>query len=746
MNRYQDTLNPSRPRLAGPSRLDSVFARLKRAAQALLGIACVGVAGFVLHAASPDPIGTEILGDPDFELSTPDGSFPDHAWQPAWAPLESGAVCTTTAGRTGHGLWAYTGSRPIEWWTGPYQQFAVVPGAIYRAGAWIRTPPGGSWVEGSRALVRLLFLDAAGNTLNTFDSPAITAPQGWERFEVVSTPATGAVASVRFVCYLEKPQVAGQSLCNFDDTSLVAEKPAPTATGTGLFNPGPSIGQGGRKVAIVDVNNDGHLDVVTGAGANLVSTNNGFGQFTPTGQDFGGATSWALAAGDVNHDGNVDLFLNQDYMMELWLGDGLGSFSDSGQRMGYATIRHAFLADLNGDHALDLVLVNEVAPNEVYFNNGEGQFRDSGQVLGSLQNRSYGGAALDFDGDGDLDLVFTNLEISTAEFGSLHLFINDGRGQFTERGPGFGTPGLRYRTVAAGDLDRDGRPDLFVGREFGVEVWLNDGGAFVRAQELSSWAFPWDVAVFDVDQDGDLDAVTAQWASQPSISEVWINDGRGRFLNSGRHLCCGQSFGIAVGDLNADSSPDLVLSGPSGRVWLNQPFPPRITLDPITAGRLTGQAAGLDLAIWRTYLKAYVAAYAPGQGWSTPGGCEVSPFTPLAEDGRFIVNGIPDATTRILAVLAPTGANVFNLPCLDKADNLPPELDLLGLAKTVVEGLKLTASLESEQLVLRWPSESIGARLETAPEVVGPWSEVTVHTPGEYRVSKDPSRAFFRLR
>lgn len=523
-------------------------------------------------------------------------------------------------------------------------------------------------------------------------------------------------------------------------------QPAGTPTATGLFHPGPSVGDGGRKVVIADVNKDNHLDVVTGSGTNLVWLGDGQGQFVSTGQDFGGAGSWALAAGDVDNDGDVDVFLHKDSMMELWLGDGLGRFTDSGERMGYATIRHAFVADLDGDKSLDLVLVNEVAPNEVYFNNGQGQFRDSGQWLGSVQNRSYGGAALDFDGDGDADLVFTNLETSTAEVGSIHLFINDGRGQLTELRPGFGTPGLRYRTVAAGDLDGDGRPDLFVGREFGVEVWLNDGSQFVRAQELTSWASPWDVAVFDVDQDGDLDAVTAQYASQPSISEVWINDGAGGFLNSGRHLCCGKPFGIAVGDLNEDGAPDLFLSGQRGVAWFNQPTPPRFELSGLTETELAGRVSGLEVQRWESYFRVYPVVYRPGHGWSTLHGCEGDAFTRLDSDGAFAVNGLPQDATRIALFLISPNARINPFPCLDSMETVPHEIEILAIAKTTIERPRLTFVVENGRITFGWVPELAEVTLESAPEITGPWTRHAKASSGELTLPTDGVSRFFRLR
>src|SRR5574340_1326098 len=100
------------------------------------------------------PLHAELLGDPGFELSTPNGTFPNSGyWKDSHAPGTAGAVCTTTAAHTGIcGLWAYTGNEAGAWWNGTYQEFPCQPGEKYEVSAWVRVPgtsQGGAWVSGS---------------------------------------------------------------------------------------------------------------------------------------------------------------------------------------------------------------------------------------------------------------------------------------------------------------------------------------------------------------------------------------------------------------------------------------------------------------------------------------------------------------------------------------------------------------------------------------------------------------------
>ena len=163
----------------------------------------------------------ELLQDASLEASRPDGTFPSSGfWQPAWLG-EAGVICVGS-GRTGNGLFLYTGNPTNDFWAAPYQDAAAAPGHTFHGSAWIRTPPNQPWVEGTRARVHVAFLTAATNVLTSFESPALTQPSTqWLHFAVVTEVAPPETAFVRFICLLEKPRgVAGLSIAVFDDCSL----------------------------------------------------------------------------------------------------------------------------------------------------------------------------------------------------------------------------------------------------------------------------------------------------------------------------------------------------------------------------------------------------------------------------------------------------------------------------------------------------------------------------------------------
>jgi len=84
------------------------------------------------------------LGEPGFELSTPNGTFPNSGyWKIANAGSGANACCVANgvANHSGkNGLWNYTGNQSNAWWSAPYQKFSSEPGMRYNASAWIRQP------------------------------------------------------------------------------------------------------------------------------------------------------------------------------------------------------------------------------------------------------------------------------------------------------------------------------------------------------------------------------------------------------------------------------------------------------------------------------------------------------------------------------------------------------------------------------------------------------------------------------
>ncbi len=124
--------------------------------------------------------------------------------------------------------------------------------------------------------------------------------------------------------------------------------------------------------------------------------------------------------------------------------------------------------------------------------------------------------------------------------------------------------------IALGDLDGDGDLDAFVANaaQGGANnaVWLNDGsGRFTPSEQAPGYGQG--VALGDLDGDGDLDAVITNWWGEEH-SVVWLNGGSGVFEDSGQNLEL--AFRPALGDLDGDGDLDIFLAQmEANAVWLN---------------------------------------------------------------------------------------------------------------------------------------------------------------------------------
>jgi hypothetical protein len=86
--------------------------------------------------------------------------------------------------------------------------------------------------------------------------------------------------------------------------------------------------------------------------------------------------SRGVALGDVDDDGDLDLFVANDGQGNtVWLNDGSGTFTDSGLSLGSSRSYGAALGDVDGDGDLDAFVANFVGQaNKVWFNNGKGSY------------------------------------------------------------------------------------------------------------------------------------------------------------------------------------------------------------------------------------------------------------------------------------------------------------------------------------------------------------------------------------
>jgi hypothetical protein len=189
-------------------------------------------------------------------------------------------------------------------------------------------------------------------------------------------------------------------------------------------------------------------------------------------------------------------------------------------------------ADLDGDGDLDVVVGNESGRNRLLLNDGAGKFADAAAGLPipyAEETREV--LLVDVDNDGDRDIVFCNLTCNACgaytRNPQVRLIVNDGKARFTDE-TAARLPPNTFSSWDGGylDFDADGDQDLIVCAiavpgftGLPARAYRNDGkGRFTDATEAVMPAGAsgrlWDVEVADLDRDGTLDVFMGAWGTQ----------------------------------------------------------------------------------------------------------------------------------------------------------------------------------------------------------------------------------------
>ncbi|MFM1876840.1 MAG: hypothetical protein RL266_2577, partial [Bacteroidota bacterium] len=288
----------------------------------------------------------------------------------------------------------------------------------------------------------------------------------------------------------------------------------------------------------------------------------------------------------IDHDGDNDLDLgcNSDYgPLLLFERTGNTTFNEVSAMAGYnAEAVTSFSSawadfDLDGDLDQYVGIRNPSGPQGnrklLYENNGDGTFTDITDMamVADSQGITYQVLWTDFDRDGLPDIHIANDKPTNRNV----LYKNLGNGTFQDvSDPNTTGMVINGMGIAAADYDNNGFEDLYVTNDtqstwdFGGNILCQNQGNGTFSEvagslDLRVFDLTWGCNFADFDNDGHLDlfvAIEGDFAVAADV--IFKNNGDGTFteiLDSGIETAINRSFGSAVGDVNNDVYPDIVV-------------------------------------------------------------------------------------------------------------------------------------------------------------------------------------------
>lgn len=345
-------------------------------------------------------------------------------------------------------------------------------------------------------------------------------------------------------------------------------------------------------VAAGDLNGDGRQDLISLNGDDTVTVwnNNGGGKFTFTGSYAAGVNLVAVAAADTTGSGKEDLIVATGYnSLTILTNNGSSIFGSNATLVVGINPKFVLATDVNGDGSMDLITPCYGSGFSIFTNNGSGVFGSN--ALLTVGGSQLAVVAMDVNNDTKMDLIG-----SSYNGGTLTVFTNNGVNIFGSNAT-LAVPYVQFLTKA--DVNGDGKLDLIAvqsgGGLFGyhqISVFTNTGtGKFVPASTIVG-ATPLTVAAMDVNGDGKTDLVV----SYSNGINTYTNAGNATFSLASSISANNGGINYATSaDMDGDGRPDLITANGDNSMTVYENLSRALNVGGggVVAGNFIGNGGGL---------------------------------------------------------------------------------------------------------------------------------------------------------